>query len=89
MALLFTRDDETGQNRDHRTIHRHTDADLVQRNAVKEDLHILDRVDRNTRLADIANHTRVIAVIAAMRRQIEGDRDPLLTCGQVAAVKCV
>src|SRR3546814_16461003 len=50
---------------------------------------VVDRVDRDARLADIAGNARVIAVIAAMRRQIERDRQPLLPGGEVAAVESV
>src|SRR3546814_4692082 len=57
--------------------------------AVEQDLHVVDRVDRDARLADIAGNARVIAVIAAMRRQIERDRQPLLPGGEVAAVESV
>ncbi len=89
MALLFARHDETGQDRDHRAVHRHRHADLVQRDAVEQDLHVLDAVDRHTGLADIAHHARMIAVIAAVRGQIEGDRHALLTGRQIAAVEGV
>src|SRR3546814_18040285 len=63
---------------DLRAVHRHRHAHLAERNAVEQDLHVVDRVDRDARLADIAGNARVIAVIAAMRRQIERDRQPLL-----------
>src|SRR4029079_6878824 len=37
--------------------------------------------------ADVAGHARMIAVVAAMRRQIEGDREALLSGGEVAPVE--
>ena len=78
VSLLLARDDEIGQDRNDRAIHRHRHRHLVQRNAIKQDLHVLDTVDGDASLAHIAHHTRVIAVIAAMGGQIEGDRHPLL-----------
>ena len=41
-TLFFACDDKTGEDRNHRTIHRHGNADFFQRNAVEQDLHILD-----------------------------------------------
>src|SRR3546814_17475412 len=40
-------------------------------------------------LADIAHHTRMVAVIAAMGRKVEGHRKALLTRRQIAAVEGV
>jgi hypothetical protein len=50
---------------------------LVERNAVEQDLHVLDRVDRHAGLADIARHARVVAVVAAVGGQVEGDAHAL------------
>ena len=47
------------------------------------------RVDRHARLADIAMHARMIAVIAAMGGKIEGDAEPLLPGGEIAPVEGV
>jgi hypothetical protein len=88
-ALLLARDDEEGQDRDHRAVHRHRHRHLVERDAVEQDLHVLDRVDGDARLADIAHHARVVAVIAAVGGQVEGDRQALLPGGEVAAVEGV
>ena len=49
---------------------------LIERDAVEQDLHILDGIDRHAGLADIADDARMVGIIAAMRRQIEGDRRP-------------
>ncbi len=48
----------------------------------KRSLHVLDRIDGDASLADIALDPRVIAVIAAMGGKVEGDRHALLTRGQ-------
>ena len=89
VALLFACNDETGEDRDDRTIHRHGNAYFIQWNTVKEDFHILDRVDSDTRLTHIAFNAGVVAVIAAVGGQIKRDRDTLLACGKGAAVECV
>src|SRR3546814_16455427 len=74
---------------DLRAVHRHRHAHLAERNAVEQDLHVVERVDRDARLADIAGNARVNAVIAAMRRQIERDRTPLLPGCEVPALEAV
>ena len=55
-TLLLTGNDEHGQHRQHRAVHRHRHAHLAERDAVKEDFHVLDTVDRHAGLADIADH---------------------------------
>ena len=62
---------------------------LVERNAVEQDLHVLDAVDGDAGLADIADDARMVAVIAAMGGKIEGDRDALLPGGEGLAVEGV
>ena len=44
-------------------------------------------VDGHARLADVADHALVIGVVAAMGRQVEGHRKPLLSGRQIAPVK--
>ncbi len=58
-------------------------------NAVEQDLHVLDGVDGHAGLADIADDARVVGVVAAVGRQVEGDREAGLPGGQVAAVEGV
>ena len=72
-------DDVTGEHRQHRAVHRHRHRHLVERDAVEEDLHVLDRVDRNSGLADVADDARMVAVVAAVGREVERDREPHLT----------
>ena len=88
-ALLLTRHDEGRQNRQHRAVHGHRHRHFGEGNTVEEDLHVLDTVDRHARLAHVAGHARVVGVVAAVRRQIEGHAEALLPGGQVAAVKGV
>ena len=81
-ALLLGRDDVAGQHRQHRAVHRHRHRHLVQRDAVEQDLHVLDRVDGHAGLADVAGDARMVAVVAAVGRQVEGHRDALPAAGQ-------
>ena len=88
-ALFLTRHNEKRKDRNHRAVHRHRYRHLVQRDAIEQNFHILDRIDGNASLANIADNARVVAVIATVRGEIEGDRKALLSGGQVAAVKGV
>ena len=47
----------------------------------------MDAVDGHAGHADVALHPRMVGIVAAVGRQIEGDRQPLLTGGEVAAVE--
>jgi hypothetical protein len=76
--LLLGSDDVAGQYRQYGAVHRHRHAHPVERDAVEQDLHVLDAVDCDPRLADIADDARMIAVVAAMGGEIESDRQPHL-----------
>ena len=88
-ALLLGRDDVERQHRQHRAVHRHRHAHLVQRDAVEELAHVVDRVDRDAGHADVAGHPRVVAVVAAVGGQVERHRQALLPGGEVAPVERV
>ena len=87
--LLLGGDDVAGEHRQYRAVHRHRHAHPVERDAVEQDLHVLDRVDRHPGLADIADDPRMVAVVAAMGGEIEGDRQPHLPGRQIVAVEAV
>ena len=78
-----------GQHRQHGAVHGHADRYLVERDAVEQDLHVLDRVDSDSGFADIADHPGVVAVVAPMRRQVEGHAHALAAGGQGLAVEGV
>ena len=86
-ALLLSRRDVEGQNGQHRTVHRHADAHLVERDVFKEALHVLDAVDRHPGLAHVALHAFVVAVVATVGGEVEGNAEALLAGREVAAVK--
>ena len=88
-ALFLGRDDVAREDREHRPVHRHRHRHLVERDAVEEDLHVFDGVDGDARLADVADHPRVVAVVAAVGGEVEGHRQAHLPGGEVGAVERV
>ena len=88
-ALLLGRDDVERQHRQHGAVHGHRHRHLVERNAGKQRAHVVDRVDGDARHADVAGDARMVAVVAAMGGEIEGDRQAFLTGGEIAPVKGV
>ncbi len=88
-TLFFARDDVTGEHRQHRAVHRHRHRHAVERDPVEQDLHVLDRVDRDAGLADVALDARVITVVAAVGREVERDRESHLPGREVLAVEGV
>ncbi len=88
-ALLLGGDDVAGQDRQDRAVHRHRHAHFVERDAGEQDFHVLDRIDRHTGLADVARDPRMVAVVAAMGGEIEGDRQPHLPGREVFAIEMV
>ena len=67
----------------HRRVHP------FQRNVVEERAHIPQMRDRNADFADFAARQPVVAVIAGLGWEIEGDREPGLPFGQIASVERV
>ena len=88
-ALLFRRDDEQRQHRQHRAVHRHRHAHRIERDAGKERAHVIDRVDRDPGHADVAGDARMVGIVAAMGREIESDGESLLAGGEIGAIEGV
>ena len=61
-----------------RSVDRHRGRHLGERDPLEEHLHVGDRVDRDTRPADLALGERVVRVVAELRRQVERDREARL-----------
>ena len=70
--LLGGGDVETIEN-DRRPVDGHRRRDLVERNAVKEHLHVGEAGDCHSALAYLALRSRMIRVVTHQRREIEGD----------------
>ena len=67
----------------HRRVHR------VERDAVEQHAHVAEMRDRHADLADLALGERMVAVVAGLRRQIEGDGQTGLPLAQVFPIKRV
>jgi hypothetical protein len=85
--LLLGGDDIQRHHRQHRAVHGHRHGHPVERDAGEQGAHVVDRIDRNARHADVAGDPRVIRVVAAVGGEIEGDRQALLPGGEIAAVE--
>ncbi len=85
---LGRRDIERKQPR-RRGIDGHRRVHAVERNAVEQGAHVAEMGDRHADLADFALGQRVVAVVAGLRRQIEGHRQAGLSAGQIGPVKLV
>ena len=83
------RHDVERHDRQHGAVHGHRHGHLAERDAVEELAHVEDGIDRHAGHADIAGDARMVAVIAAMGGEVEGDRQALLAGGEVAAVEGV
>ncbi len=88
-ALLLRRDDEQSQHRQHGAVHGHRHAHRVERDALEQGAHVVEGIDGDAGHADVAGDARMIAVIAAMGGEIEGDRKPLLPAGEIGAIEGV
>ncbi len=88
-ALFLAGDDIESHDRQYGAVHRHRHADLVERDSVEQDAHVEDAVDGDAGHADIAHDAGIVAIVAAVRRQVEGDAQALLAGGQVALVEGV
>ena len=88
-ALLFRRDDEEREDRQHGAVHRHRHRYLAERDAVEQGPHVEDRIDRHARQPDIARDARVVGIVAAVGGEVEGDGEAFLAAGEVAAVEGV
>src|SRR5262249_22798184 len=64
----------------------HRRRDLAERQRVEQHLHVLEAVDGDADLADLAARERMIRVAPHLRRQIERDRQPALPLLQQVAV---
>src|SRR5215472_15650086 len=72
-----------------RRIDGHRGRNFFKRNAVEKYLHVLERVDRHSDLAHLAERQRMIRVHADLRGQIEGDRKAHLALVEQVAVALV
>ena len=88
-ALLLAGDDEVGKDGQDGAVHGHGDGHLVQGDAVEENVHVGHGVDGDPGLAHITDDALVVGIVAAVCGEIEGDGEPHLPCGEVAAIEGV
>ena len=88
-ALLLGGDHVHGHDGQRGAVHGHGDGHLVERDAVEEDLHVLDGVDGHASLADVADNARMVGVIASMGSEVERDGEARLARLEVATVEGV
>ena len=72
-----------------RRVDRHRRRDLGERDAGEQHLHVGERVDRDAGPPHLAERARVVGVVAELRRQVEGDREPGLAAREQVAVALV
>ena len=72
-TLFFRRDDVEGHDGQDGAVHRHGDGHGIERNAIEKLPHVQNAIDGNARHADIAGDARMIAVIAPVGGEVEGD----------------
>ncbi len=88
-ALFLGGDDVERKHRQHGAVHGHRYRHAIERDTREQCAHVVDRIDRDARHADVAADARMVAVVAAMRGEIEGDRKALLAGREIAAVEGV
>src|SRR5690606_28489669 len=88
-ALLVGDGDIEREQPGGRRIDRHRRIHAIERDAVEKRAHVADVADRDAHLADFAAGEHVVAVIARLRRQIEGDGEAGLPLREVGLVKRV
>ena len=74
--LLFGDRDIERQQDAGRRVNRHRGADAVERQAVEQRLHIFQAGNRDANLAHFAFGHRMVRIVAHLRWQIKGDREP-------------
>ena len=60
-------------DRQHGSVHGHRNTHLIQRDAVEQNPHVFDAVDRHTSHADITSNAGMVRVIAPMGCQVKCD----------------
>ena len=85
-ALLLADGDVEGQEDGGRGVDGHRRADLVEGDALEEDLHVGEAGYGDARAPDLARSEGVVGVVAGLRREIEGDAETGLAMFEEVAV---
>ena len=77
------------QQDDRRRVDGHRRRHAVERDAVEQRGHVLDRVDGDADPADLAGGQRMVRVVADLRRQVEGHAEAHDALGEQVAVAAI
>ena len=88
-ALLVRHRDVEREQPRRRRVDRHRGVHVAERDVVEQRAHVAEMRDRHADLADLALGEDVVAVVAGLGRQIEGDREAGLALGEVLAIERV
>src|SRR5690606_4532993 len=88
-ALLLRRDDVEAEEDDRRTVDRHGDGDLVERDPGEEGLHVGQARDGDAALPYLAQRARVVGVVTHERGEVEGDAEARLPVLEEVVVSAV
>ena len=88
-ALLLGGGDVEGEEPGGGGVDRHRGVHRLERDAVEEGAHVAEVGDGDADLADLAAGEGVVAVVAGLGGQVEGDREAGLAAGEVGAVERV
>ncbi len=86
-ALPLGRDDIEREQPGGGRVDRHRGVHALERDALEQRQHVGQRADRHADPADLAPGQRMVAVVAGLGRQVEGDREPRLAAREVGAVE--
>ena len=64
-------------------VNRHRRVDLVERNTIKQLLHVAPMAQRNACLTHLAGGNERVGIVAVLRRQVESNRKSPLSFSQV------
>ena len=88
-ALLVRHRDIERQQPGGRGVDGHRGVHLAERDVLEQHAHVAEVRDRHAYFSDFASGERMVAIVAGLRRQIEGDREPGLPLGEIFAVERV
>jgi hypothetical protein len=88
-ALLVGQRHIERQKPGRRRVDGHRGVHVLERDLLEQRAHVAEMRDRHADLSDLARGERMIAVVAGLRRQIEGDGEAGLTLGEVLAIERV
>jgi hypothetical protein len=77
-SSLLGYDDVHREQRGRRRVDGHARGDLVERDPIEKDVHVLHRIDRDANAPDLAERPRGVGIDAHLRRQVERDGESCL-----------